>query len=261
MERVVDLRPIHCAVSCQVCYALGRQAFNELLGPIEDVWRFESLRTAPILVNLSEQQLFQLARCMARVEFAAGEVVSSLGAGHGEGGHGWGGGHLQPHLGPAAAHCAERWPTPRQRFCSHHLVAGYLSQHDCHLPQYDYHWPQYGSPTCPAAVRPDTCYPQVFQKNDPGDTFYVVEDGTFRITDGQGGELAQCSKGQCFGELALLKSEPRAATVTALIDAKVGHGLGRGGQIQLREVLGRYRPVNIAQNERTPTFLSTCAAL
>ena len=27
-----------------VCYALGRKAFNELLGPIEDVWRYETLR-------------------------------------------------------------------------------------------------------------------------------------------------------------------------------------------------------------------------
>lgn len=27
-----------------VCYALGRKAFNELLGPIEDVWRYEALR-------------------------------------------------------------------------------------------------------------------------------------------------------------------------------------------------------------------------
>ena len=27
-----------------VCYTLARKAFNELLGPIEDMWRFEALR-------------------------------------------------------------------------------------------------------------------------------------------------------------------------------------------------------------------------
>ena len=27
-----------------VCFSLGRKAFTELLGPIEDVWRFEALR-------------------------------------------------------------------------------------------------------------------------------------------------------------------------------------------------------------------------
>jgi hypothetical protein len=29
-----------------VCYTLGRKAFHELLGPIEDVWRYETLRKA-----------------------------------------------------------------------------------------------------------------------------------------------------------------------------------------------------------------------
>ena len=29
-----------------VCYTLSRKAFNELLGPIEDMWRFEALRKA-----------------------------------------------------------------------------------------------------------------------------------------------------------------------------------------------------------------------
>eukprot|EP00887_Chlorella_sp_A99_P000268 scaffold13.g268.t1 len=117
-----------------VCYALGRAAFNELLGPIEDVWRFESLRAAPVLVNLSQAQLFELARRMTRLEFKAGDVV--------------------------------------------------------------------------------------FRKGDPGSTFYVVEEGLFHITDGGDRELAKCGKGQCFGERALLKSEPRAANVTALTDAK-----------------------------------------
>jgi hypothetical protein len=32
-----------------VCYSLGRAAFNELLGPIEDVWRYDTLRKASVL--------------------------------------------------------------------------------------------------------------------------------------------------------------------------------------------------------------------
>ena len=32
-------------------------------------------RQVPILLNLSEHQLFQLARCMANCSFTAGEVV------------------------------------------------------------------------------------------------------------------------------------------------------------------------------------------
>lgn len=58
-----------------VCYSLGRKAFDELLGPIEDVWRFEALRKVPVLFALSEQQLFELARCMKNHSISAGQMV------------------------------------------------------------------------------------------------------------------------------------------------------------------------------------------
>ena len=58
----------------------------------------------------------------------------------------------------------------------------------------------------------------MFRQGDPGDSFYVVEDGTFSITNEEGAEVAKCSKGQCFGELALLRQEARYGT---------GRGLGR----------------------------------
>jgi hypothetical protein len=58
-----------------VCYSLGRKAFDELLGPIEDVWRFEALRKVPVLFALSEQQLFELARCMKYHTISAGQMV------------------------------------------------------------------------------------------------------------------------------------------------------------------------------------------
>ena len=58
-----------------LCYTLERAAFNDLLGPIQDVWRFEALRRVPILFNLREPQLFELARCMRDQKFAAGQLV------------------------------------------------------------------------------------------------------------------------------------------------------------------------------------------
>lgn len=58
-----------------VCYSLERAAFNDLLGPIQDVWRFEALRRVPILYNLKESQLFDLARCMSDQKFTAGQLV------------------------------------------------------------------------------------------------------------------------------------------------------------------------------------------
>lgn len=50
---------------------------------------------------------------------------------------------------------------------------------------------------------------QVFCQGDPGDRFYVVEEGSFSITNEEGLEVAKCNKGQCFGELALLRQEAR----------------------------------------------------
>lgn len=52
--QLVPRKPLACggraadvlAETYTVCYTLSRKAFNELLGPIEDMWRFEALRKA-----------------------------------------------------------------------------------------------------------------------------------------------------------------------------------------------------------------------
>jgi hypothetical protein len=38
------------------------------------------------------------------------------------------------------------------------------------------------------------------------------------VTNGEGKELAKCSKGQCFGELALLKNEARCGGCCLLVE-------------------------------------------
>ncbi|KAL0041624.1 hypothetical protein WJX79_009879 [Trebouxia sp. C0005] len=61
----------------------------------------------------------------------------------------------------------------------------------------------------------------VFKKGEPGDVFYVVEEGNFTIYDDDENELARVGKGSCFGELALLRQDVRAANVRALSDSLV----------------------------------------
>jgi hypothetical protein len=99
------------AVGRVSAFSLARSAVNEMLGPMQEVnacryqwppaghvltlagratealyalnmqvvalqlWRFEALRRVPILYNLSEAQLMQLAKCMMPRSLAAGEVV------------------------------------------------------------------------------------------------------------------------------------------------------------------------------------------
>lgn len=60
----------------------------------------------------------------------------------------------------------------------------------------------------------------IIRQGDSADCMYFVEDGEVRITIKQKDsdpevELTRCTKGQCFGELALVTHKPRAASVYA----------------------------------------------
>ena len=55
----------------------------------------------------------------------------------------------------------------------------------------------------------------VFHQGDPGDLFYVVENGRCEVTiDSE--KVADAWPGEAFGEIALLRDVPRTATVTAV---------------------------------------------
>ncbi len=58
----------------------------------------------------------------------------------------------------------------------------------------------------------------VFHEGDAGDKYYAVSSGSLRIVR-QGTLLQTVTRGQGFGELALIRDVPRAATVTAETDS------------------------------------------
>lgn len=58
---------------------------------------------------------------------------------------------------------------------------------------------------------------EIFHEGDPGDTLYFVIDGRVRIHTARD-ELAVLGERQVFGEMALLDSEPRSASATAVSD-------------------------------------------
>lgn len=63
----------------------------------------------------------------------------------------------------------------------------------------------------------------VRQGDKNADRFYIVEEGQLKAEiEGIEGEVcARMERGSYFGERALLKDEPRAATVTATEDSKL----------------------------------------
>ncbi|MGY1713968.1 MFS transporter [Geodermatophilus sp. SYSU D01106] len=60
----------------------------------------------------------------------------------------------------------------------------------------------------------------VVAEGDVGDRYYVIESGTAAVT-GDGRTLAMLGPGQGFGEIALLRSTRRTATVRALSDLRL----------------------------------------
>jgi len=54
----------------------------------------------------------------------------------------------------------------------------------------------------------------IFQQGDVGNKFYIVEEGEATATK-SGTAVMQYASGDYFGELSLLRNQPRAATITA----------------------------------------------
>jgi CRP/FNR family transcriptional regulator len=85
----------------------------------------------------------------------------------------------------------------------------------------------------------------IFREGDNGDTCYVVEYGSVRVTrnhsDGRTITLAELRPGDLFGELAMFDSERRSATVEAVEDTS-GVALLAG---DLRRLLLRHPEISI----------------
>jgi len=60
----------------------------------------------------------------------------------------------------------------------------------------------------------------IFKQGDVGNKFYILEDGNAVATK-EGQEVMKYSSGDYFGELALIRNQPRAATITAKGEAKL----------------------------------------
>jgi CRP/FNR family transcriptional regulator len=85
----------------------------------------------------------------------------------------------------------------------------------------------------------------IFREGDTGDTCYVVQSGSVRVTrnhsDGRTITLAELRPGDLFGELAMFDSERRSATVESVEDT-TGVALLAG---DMRRLLMRHPEISI----------------
>jgi hypothetical protein len=93
---------------------------------------------------------------------------------------------------------------------------------------------------------------RVIEQGDVADRFYVIDSGTYTVTqrasDGSDVELRTLGPGDVFGEIGLLSSVPRTATVTAASAGRL-YALDRDGFLGLvdagpgltTQLLDRYR--------------------
>ncbi|KAK9909485.1 hypothetical protein WJX75_003002 [Coccomyxa subellipsoidea] len=231
-----------------VCYSLGRKAFDELLGPIEDVWRFEALRKVPVLFALSEQQLFELAHCMKNHSISAGQMVFR----QGDPGDVFyvieeGTFTIFDNSGKELAH-GVLLALHRDDFTG---LLGSLT-HIRHMwrfealrkvPQFSTLTPPQRSQLCtvlkPLHVKAGTA---IVQAGNTGNTFYVVEAGTCVVHNVANQEIGRLGPTMYFGELALLRNEPRAATDIKASDLVKIAPLGSGafGLVMLVKHEGAY---------------------
>src|SRR3954469_17884366 len=97
----------------------------------------------------------------------------------------------------------------------------------------------------------------VFREGDSGDTYYVVREGSVRVTrrhsDGRVITLAELRAGQIFGELAMFGGEMRSASVEALERTKALAILSG----DLRRIMLQHPEIAVNMLEAWPT---ACAA-
>ncbi|MBI3328159.1 MAG: cyclic nucleotide-binding domain-containing protein, partial [Nitrospinae bacterium] len=78
----------------------------------------------------------------------------------------------------------------------------------------------------------------IIRERDPGDSLYLIRNGTVKISTWMGDRervLAYLRDGTPFGEMALIRNEPRNATITALTKVEVAQMMRDDFHALLRE--------------------------
>eukprot|EP00218_Dolichomastix_sp_CCMP3274_P014268 CAMPEP_0170138920 /NCGR_PEP_ID=MMETSP0033_2-20121228/5288_1 /TAXON_ID=195969 /ORGANISM="Dolichomastix tenuilepis, Strain CCMP3274" /LENGTH=899 /DNA_ID=CAMNT_0010374987 /DNA_START=95 /DNA_END=2794 /DNA_ORIENTATION=- len=230
------------------CMFINREVFVSLLGPLEDVWRAEAMRGVSLLSHLSDDQLASLSKLMIKQEVKEGEFVfrkgdsgdlfyvvdSGMLCAEDESGaelarldKGSGFGELAllqsdtrkasvKALADSNILALSRTDLERTLGSLQALQLAWTADALRRVPILAQLTPEQRSRL--ASTLTSKSYPagtRLCTMGEVEQTFYILERGQCVITDNSGTEHAQLSLGAYFGELSLLRHEPRAANVIA----------------------------------------------
>ena len=80
----------------------------------------------------------------------------------------------------------------------------------------------------------------IFREGEPGSSFYLIAEGTVRISKGEGEDaetLDLIEAGQVFGEMAVIDGKPRSASAIAETACRLGE-IDTAGFEHLRQLNG-----------------------
>jgi len=241
-----------------ICYALSRANFISLLGEIQEVFTVEALLKVSILSSLKESQLLQLARLMARIEYAEGSVVFSQGE-EGDSFYIIDEGSVSIRVASEDGTAKEVAVLEAGAFFGEQALmksdtrnATAITKGNTRLLVLDrdafqvtlgrledlqVEWRKEQLRRVPILRHLKTSQLQqlvgilelrsyrsgqdIVSFGEEGDEFFVMEKGSVAVKDEEGKQLTELNSGAYFGELALLKNDTRAATITAITDITV----------------------------------------
>lgn len=237
------------------CYTLQRGVFQEVFGLMAHTWVYDSLARVPLLSALSEDQLLELAKTMRSITIQQGQRVFCKGDTgdsfyivekgackicDGDGrelgirreGESFGERALL-NSKPRSATVIAMVDT-QLLYCRKHDFNTHLGD----LKEIRSAWKFEALKSVPlfnSLCKQDlvslagefervtvTKGQVICSEGELGSSFYVIESGEvqiFRCIGGKTQEIVRLSTGKYFGERSLLRDEPRAATVRALVDS------------------------------------------
>ena len=237
--------------TCTACFTITREVFNRLFSSLEHAWVYSVLRNVSVLSALTDEQMLQVSKAMEPVHVAQGQTIFNIG----DVGDAFyiiekGTCRLLESSGQVLAECTQgqcfgekalltdapraasavAWTDVSLLRCSRDT----FEEHFGSLKTLMTIWKVKALGKVPLLQHvgrndlDDMCdklQEEMFKEGelickegDVGNSFYIIQSGTCSVIKAQGSiykEIARLEPGQYFGERALLRDDPRTATIKA----------------------------------------------